>query len=189
MVKYKPHAKKQLQNTTEMKELSKCNTATVKEVSSTNIDESKLKMLSGTPNQTLALDIIFKTMLATPAPMHKDNKAELIIAAMQELKPQNSLEGMLCSQLVSLHSLGMTYLQRSENAEMRFHQDPDLNNAVKLLRLQHETIECLMKLRRNGEQKVIVQHVQVNDGGQAIVGSILQGGGVNNKKIARLSHD
>lgn len=49
--------------------------------------------------------------------------------------------------------------------------------ATKLLRLHNETVEAINKYRRGGEQRVVVQHVQVNEGGKAIVGGVLNGGG------------
>jgi hypothetical protein len=44
--------------------------------------------------------------------------------------------------------------------------------AVKLLRTYTTQIEALAKVRRGGEQKVIVEHVHVYPGGQAIVGQV-----------------
>jgi hypothetical protein len=38
-------------------------------------------------------------------------------------------------------------------------------------------VEALNKHRGKGQQKIIVQHVHVNEGGQAIVGDISHGGG------------
>jgi hypothetical protein len=37
---------------------------------------------------------------------------------------------------------------------------------------RHPVIEALKRYRTGGEQKVTVQHVTVNDGGQAIVGAV-----------------
>jgi hypothetical protein len=51
---------------------------------------------------------------------------------------------------------------------------------MKLLRLHNETIEILDRYRRRGGQTVVVQHqhVQVNDGGRAIIGTqMMEGGG------------
>ena len=46
-----------------------------------------------------------------------------------------------------------------------------------------ETLEeALKKYRTGGQQKMVVEHVHVNEGGQAIVGTVNQGGGGNNKK-------
>ena len=59
------------------------------------------------------------------------------------------------------------------------HIDDCMNRTAKLSRLYNETLETLMRYRRKGEQKVVVQHVQVNDGGKAIVtGDFQTGGGV-----------
>lgn len=106
-----------------------------------------------------------------------ETKQELIVEALQELKPKDYVEGMLCTQLATLHIMGMQFFNFAMKTDKRFHQDPDLNNAIKLMRLQHETLEALSRYRRKGEQKVLVQHVQVNDGGKAIVGNNLTAGG------------
>ena len=37
-------------------------------------------------------------------------------------------------------------------------------------------MEALKRYRTTGEQKVTVQHVTVNDGGQAVVGTVTTGG-------------
>ena len=52
-----------------------------------------------------------------------------------------------------------------------------IKNAIKLLRLHIETIEALNKYKRKGEQRVVVQHVNIE--GQGIVnnGSMIAGGG------------
>lgn len=47
-----------------------------------------------------------------------------------------------------------------------------MKSALKLLRLHNETLEAVSRYRRGGEQKVIVQHVNVNNGSQAIVGAL-----------------
>jgi hypothetical protein len=43
-------------------------------------------------------------------------------------------------------------------------------------------MEALKRYRSNGEQKVTVEHVTVNEGGKAIVGNVMHGGpGVSEK--------
>ena len=48
---------------------------------------------------------------------------------------------------------------------------------MKLMRTYTAQVEALARLRRGGEQRVIVQHVNVNEGGQAIVGAVSHPGG------------
>jgi hypothetical protein len=42
-------------------------------------------------------------------------------------------------------------------------------------------VEALKRYRTGGEQKVTVEHVTVNAGGQAIVGSVTHGGSLRNQ--------
>ena len=55
--------------------------------------------------------------------------------------------------------------------------ETDMNFALRLLKAHDNVIETLNRYRKGSEQKIIVQHqyVQVNEGGQAIVGQA--GGG------------
>jgi hypothetical protein len=58
----------------------------------------------------------------------------------------------------------------------------------KLARTFAAQVEALKKYRSAGEQTIRVQHVTVNDGGQAIVGNVSQGVGVQQKMEANLMH-
>jgi hypothetical protein len=51
----------------------------------------------------------------------------------------------------------------------------------KLARTFAAQVEALKRYRSNGEQSIRVQHVTVNDGGQAIVGDVQAGGGEQEK--------
>ncbi len=55
----------------------------------------------------------------------------------------------------------------------------NINRAVKLSRTFTTQVETLQKYRSKGQQTIQVQHVQVNSGGQAIVGNVKTGGGGN----------
>ena len=73
----------------------------------------------------------------------------------------------------------MEYLGRTNN-EGQTPQgiDTNVNRSTKLFRLYNETLETLMRYRRKGEQRGIVQHVNVENGGKAIVGgNVIAGGG------------
>lgn len=150
---------------TEIKDSSKSS------VQHPEIDPETWKMITGIDKKIPALDILARIYINPAIP--GTDAAEFIIPVMEELNPQNLIEGMLYSQLLSLHCLGMDYLKRAEQSKMLNQRDSAVNHAVKLLRLQHETIDTLIKHKRKGEQKIVVQHVNVSDGGQAIVGNVL----------------
>ncbi len=60
-------------------------------------------------------------------------------------------------------------------------KDRNASRAAKLLRTFAAQMEALKKYRTGGQQKMIVEHVHVHQGGQAIVGSVTQGGGCDDK--------
>jgi hypothetical protein len=107
----------------------------------------------------------------------------LIANALNALRPQDEFEGMLISRLVALHFQIMKFMKTTilENQTTQG-VDLNVNRVAKLTRLYNESFETLMRYRRKGEQRVIVQHVNVEGGAQAIVnnGNMVGGGGGKN---------
>lgn len=56
-----------------------------------------------------------------------------------------------------------------------------VNAAARLMDTYQRGLATLAKIRKGGRQKVTVEHVRVNAGGQAIVGNVTQGRGVSKK--------
>ena len=82
--------------------------------------------------------------------------------------------GMLITRLISLHMQSMAYLSSQGRDGMSLKlSEMHFNRLVKLMRVYNETLEALMRYRRKGEQRVTVQHVNVEDGGKAIIGANL----------------
>jgi hypothetical protein len=50
----------------------------------------------------------------------------------------------------------------------------NVNRATKLMRTFASQVEALCRYRGKGEQKMVVEHVNVHKGGQAIVGPVNQ---------------
>src|SRR5947209_16607448 len=92
-------------------------------------------------------------------------------------KPAMKWRGMLATQMVATHLAAMTALRRLKSSENVAQQDSNGNLAVKLLRTFTAQVEALQRYRGKGQQKVIVEHVHVHTGRQAIVGSVSQSGG------------
>jgi hypothetical protein len=109
-----------------------------------------------------------------------DEAAFLNIAldGVAALAPRDGMEVMLCSQLIALHSQGMDYLRRAMLADQTVDGvDCNVNRATKMLRMFAMMAECLRTYRGGGQQKVTVEHVTVQAGGQAIVGTVNRGVG------------
>ena len=97
------------------------------------------------------------------------------IAAMEAIKPQDELEGMLSAQMLALHNASMECFLRAMLPEQSTEsRGMNLNQGSKATRTYAALLETLSRYRGKGvsEQKVTVQHVHVSDGGQAIVGNV-----------------
>ena len=99
------------------------------------------------------------------------------MALLNGIQPQDEIEGMLAVQMIAVHNMAMETLKRamitgqtSEGTEV------NVNHATKMLRTFTAQMEALKRYRTGGQQKVIVEHVHVTAGGQAIVGAVSTGG-------------
>ena len=79
---------------------------------------------------------------------------------------------MIAVQMVATHLAATSALRRLNGSETVAQQDSNGGLAVKLLRTFAMQVEALQRYRGKGPQKVIVEHVHVHDGGQAIVGAV-----------------
>jgi hypothetical protein len=104
---------------------------------------------------------------------------------MGVLEPRDGLEALLCSQCVGLHSLGMECLRRAAADQTSEGVDQNVNRATRLLRTFATVAETLRTHRGGGQQKMIVEHVTVNAGGQAVVGNVNSTGGDGDEKKDR----
>lgn len=111
-----------------------------------------------------------------------------LLEALIAMQPVDEFEGMLISRLLMLHHHSNLFMTKAMGTDQSTQGiDLNINRSTKLMRLYNETFETLNKYRRRGEQKVTVthNHVQVHDGGKAIVTSQLNhatGGGDHDKK-------
>jgi hypothetical protein len=95
-----------------------------------------------------------------------------MLAAVDGVRPQNEVEAMLAVQMATTHAFAMTCLRRANGADTIPQLEANGNLATKMLRTYAAQVEALAKLRRGGEQRVIVQRVNLSEGGQAIVGNV-----------------
>jgi hypothetical protein len=103
------------------------------------------------------------------------------LAAMHGISPRDEAEAMLVAQMIATHAAAMALLRRLKTCETIPQQDSAGNLATKLLRTYATQLEALARYRGKGQQTVRVEHVTVQAGGQAIVGSVntpRSGGGV-----------
>jgi hypothetical protein len=100
-----------------------------------------------------------------------------ILSVVQGIKPKDETEALLAAQMAAIHNATMVAARRLSHVETIPQQDSASNMLNKLARTFAAQVEALKRYRSAGEQTIKVQHVTVNDGGQAIVGNVSQGGG------------
>jgi hypothetical protein len=98
--------------------------------------------------------------------------ANFVLAVVKCIDPKDELEAMLAAQMAAVHMATMAFAHRLAHVETIDEQDSAERAFNKLARTYAVQLEALKRYRTGGEQKVTVQHVTVNEGGQAIVGSV-----------------
>jgi len=101
-------------------------------------------------------------------------------AKLAELEPRNATEALLAVQMIGAQGAAMAFLARALHPEQcAEHIDRNVNRAVRLMRLFNEQVETMATLKgKSSQQRVVVEHVTVAAGGQALVGVVVPGGRV-----------
>lgn len=91
--------------------------------------------------------------------------------------PKDELEGLLAVQMIGVHNLAVQCLERaSRKGQAPLIIDANVNRATKLLRTFTMQMEALNRHRGKIGHQMVVGNVNVNEGGQAIVGPVSKDG-------------
>jgi hypothetical protein len=102
------------------------------------------------------------------------------LSAVQGFAPRDPVEGMMAAQAVALHHAAMECFRRAMIPGQSFEVADRLRRqGANLSRAMVDMAEGIDRRRGKGPQVVRVERVVVQDGGQAIVGTITPGGGSN----------
>ncbi len=151
--------------------------------------KGKLKAIGGSQsdrfNNVLANQALQALWLKNSSPEGRDEKYGAAIAALVGIGPKDELEGMMAAQLIAAHNASMECYRRAMLEEQTFEgRRENLSHGGKASRTFATLLEALNRHRGKGQQKVTVEHVTVNAGGQAIVGNVgtsTPGGGAPQK--------
>ena len=102
-----------------------------------------------------------------------ERKSQAMLDALMSLKPGDEIEGMVMAQMIAIQEAIMECFRRAwgDKQHPRLQQDY-LNQAGKLSRTYTRLLDALNKHRGKGQQKMIVEHVNIRAGGQAVVGNV-----------------
>jgi hypothetical protein len=153
--------------------------------------EIRLGQTLGTTNLDSAhqlLEDLHKVVGRVAGPSTDGSTTTKINAALAQIggiAPRDPLEGMLAVQMVGVHTAAMEHLSRSLTNNDTLVASQCVARASRLLRIFATQLDTLNRHRGKApsEQRVVVEHVNINEGGQAIVGNVSalprrpQGGG------------
>jgi hypothetical protein len=162
---------------------NECGQLEISEAGSVRIKQTFLGSSASAVQENTNLDNVRFAQVTCALPQSKGNCDEpqflnLALDGVAALAPRDGMEVMLCSQLVALHSQGMEFMRRAMFSDQTpIGVDSNVNRVAKTLRTFATMADCLRTYRSGGQQKVTVEHVTVQAGGQAIVGTVNRGAG------------
>jgi len=100
------------------------------------------------------------------------------MAQLVEQQPQTATEAMLAAQIVGTHRAAMQFLAKATKPDADSDVgDRNVSRAARLMSLFTEQLDAMAKLKgKPSHQRVVVEHVHIAVGGQAIVGAVAPGG-------------
>ncbi|BCG91426.1 hypothetical protein [Mesorhizobium sp. 131-2-1] len=93
------------------------------------------------------------------------------------MKPRDQLETTLAVQMAAIHIATVNTAASMGGAKTEVVKEGYERALNRLTRTFVAQVEALKRYRSKGEQRVVVERVTVERGGQAIVGTVAQGGG------------
>jgi hypothetical protein len=104
-----------------------------------------------------------------------EGQLNFMLSIVGGVKPQDQVESLLAAHIAAVHIVSMRFAERVLNTMSVPDRESSQQAFDKSTRTLVTLVEALKRHRCGGEQKVIVQHVNVGEGGQAIVSNVTQG--------------
>lgn len=95
------------------------------------------------------------------------------------MAPRDAAEALLLAQMAAIHQATMLMARRLNHVENLRQQDAAERALNKLARTYAAQLDSLKRYRSKGQQIVRVERVNVESGGQAVVGAVQHGGRVD----------
>ena len=140
-------------------------------------------------NDTLVNQAVNTLWLKQSDAATRAQQAKGLVQAMIGIAPKDELEGMMAAQLLAAHSASMECFGRAMLSEQTIDARREhLNQANKLSRTFATLLEALNRHRGKGQQRVVVEHIHVHPGGQAVVGVVGSRGGGGSSEPKEQAH-
>jgi hypothetical protein len=136
---------------------------------------ARLKEALGTTSSDFVNASLFQLQRAAQLPCSGISELAMnaSLALIEATAPQNEIEGALAVQMACAHSAAIAVLARFGGGGASEARAAALASAAaRLMHAYTAQVETLRRLRHGGNQYVRVEHVHVNDAGQAIIGNV-----------------
>jgi hypothetical protein len=122
---------------------------------------------------------------------------DLATDAAESIQAQNSIEFMLAHQVAAAHNMAMHFIASAQEDLLAYHnsghQFPHRSieaarmaaTAARLMETSQRGALTLDRLRDGGQQTMTIQHVNVTEGGQAVVAGAIQNKGRRKRRGPR----
>ncbi len=113
----------------------------------------------------------------------KNGVLSMALDTAEAIGASNAAEQMIAHQMAVAHRTSLDLIAEAGNTRDPIERCRLINTASKLMDLCQKGLTTIQKIRTGGQQTVTVQHVQVSDGGQAVInGSVDARGRGSDKK-------
>lgn len=150
-----------------------------KELAISQVKKTNLSLFNKPQAEAFPMNLLFQVWQALPVDYFPDQDQDImiksVVQAMETMDPKDEIEGMLMAQMLATHNAIMECFRLGVHKNLSIEQKTNyISNANKLVRTYTMLQDSLQRYRgkSNYEQKITVQHINVSDGGQAIVGDI-----------------
>jgi hypothetical protein len=136
---------------------------------------SRLKQALGTRSSDFVNASLIQLQAAARLPRGGVSEVALnaALAMIEGAAPRDEIEGALAIHMACTHAATMSVLARLGGGYGTERRVAALGSAAaRLLRAYSAQVEVFRRLRNGGHQHVRVEHVHINDGGQAIIGNV-----------------
>jgi hypothetical protein len=139
-------------------------------------DPATLRKAFGTDDLQFAEGILNQLLNVASKGQAVDERGMAFVqSVVVGIEPRDQLETMLAAQMAAVHNATMTFARRLAHVENIPQQDSASRAFNQLARTFTAQMDALKRHRSSGQQ-VVVKHVTVENGGQAIVGNVETGG-------------
>jgi hypothetical protein len=138
----------------------------------------RLQQALGTTSSDFVNSSLVQIQAAARSPLGGISEIALnaALAMIEAAAPRDEIEGALAVQLACTHTTAMAVLAKFDVGFATERRAAAFGSAAsRLLRAFAMQVEVLRRLRHGGHQCIRIEHVHVNEGGQAVIGNVKAG--------------